>query len=58
MFEDDEMHLNNPLLKFSQCIVPSNYHIKDVISSIPSDVQALILNIPKFEKMACESVKL
>jgi hypothetical protein len=34
---------NNELLKFSMCLLPSNAEPRDLISSLPHDVEALVI---------------
>jgi hypothetical protein len=42
-FEDDISPQNNELLKFTMCLLPSNIEPKDLIASLPHDVEALVL---------------
>lgn len=40
---DDISPQNNELLKFTMCLLPSNIEPKDLIASLPHDVEALVL---------------
>lgn len=42
-FDDDISPNNNELLKFTMCILQSNIEPKDLISSLPHDVEALVI---------------
>ncbi|KAG5678342.1 hypothetical protein PVAND_008027 [Polypedilum vanderplanki] len=42
-FDDDILPVNNELLKFTMCLVPSHMEPKDLIASLPHDVQALVI---------------
>ncbi|CRL06507.1 CLUMA_CG019640, isoform A [Clunio marinus] len=42
-FEDDIQPQNNELLKFTMCLLPSNIEPKDLIASLPHDVEALVI---------------
>ena len=41
--DDDIGPHNNELLKFTMCLLPSNIEPKDLIASLPHDVEALVL---------------
>lgn len=41
--DDDILPQNNELLKFTMCLLPSNIEPKDLIASLPHDVEALVL---------------
>lgn len=34
---------NNELLKFTMCLLPPNVELKDLIASLPHDVEALVI---------------
>jgi hypothetical protein len=42
-FDDEISPQNNELLKFTMCLLPSNIEPKDLIASLPHDVEALVL---------------
>lgn len=42
-YDDDISPQNNELLKFTMCLLPSNIEPKDLIASLPHDVEALVL---------------
>lgn len=42
-FENDRSHLDNDYVKFVMCMLQDNENFKDLIVSVPSDVQALVL---------------
>lgn len=42
-FDDDVLPHNNELLKFTMCLLPSNIEPKDLIASLPNDVEALVI---------------
>lgn len=42
-FGDEVSPQNNELLKFSMCLLPANIEPKDLIASLPHDVEALVV---------------
>lgn len=42
-FENDNSHLRNSYVKFVMCMLQGDYNIKDLVISLPQDVQALVL---------------
>lgn len=42
-FDDDILPQNNELMKFTMCLLPSNIEPKDLIASLPHDVEALVM---------------
>ncbi|CAG9800066.1 unnamed protein product [Chironomus riparius] len=42
-FDDEISPQNNELLKFTMCLLPSNIEPKDLIASLPHDVEALVV---------------
>lgn len=42
-FDDEIAPQNNELLKFTMCLLPSNIEPKDLIASLPHDVEALVI---------------
>lgn len=42
-FDDDISPQNNELLKFTMCLLQSNTEPKDLIASLPHDVEALVI---------------
>lgn len=42
-FDDEILPQNNELLKFTMCLLPSNIEPKDLIASLPHDVEALVI---------------
>ena len=42
-FEDDSSFVNNDLVKFAMCMLQTNMDAKNLISTLPHDVQALVL---------------
>lgn len=42
-FENDSSHLDNEYVKFVMCMLQDTGNFKDLIVSVPTDVQALVL---------------
>lgn len=42
-FENDKSHLRNSYVKFVMCMLQGDYNIKDLVISLPQDIQALVL---------------
>ncbi|XP_055303660.1 uncharacterized protein LOC129569142 [Sitodiplosis mosellana] len=42
-FENDESHLRNPYVKFVMCMLQGDVIAKDLVVSLPQDMQALVL---------------
>ena len=42
-FDDGISPQSNELLKFTMCLLPSNIEPKDLIASLPHDVEALVI---------------
>jgi hypothetical protein len=42
-FDDDILPHHNELMKFIMCLLPSNIEPKDLIASLPHDVEALVM---------------
>jgi hypothetical protein len=43
MFEGDTTVYNNPMMKSAMCYLQGNTNFKDIVTSLPHDVQVLIL---------------
>ena len=42
-YEEDSSTQDNDLVKFSMCLLSANIETKDLIASLPHDVQALVI---------------
>lgn len=42
-FENDNSHLKNSYVKFVMCMLQGDYNIKDLVVTLPQDIQALVL---------------
>lgn len=43
LFENDNSHLKNAYVKFVMCMLQGDYNIKDLVVTLPQDIQALVL---------------